>query len=622
MPFSRPMRVSFNLAAEFDSALQAAAVAAGLADAPAFSPEVRTADPKHGDYQANGVLGYAKARKLNPRAVAEKLLAALPAALRELADVAIAGPGFINFTLKPAALLDWLRTHDSASHLRSGAAFEHANQTWVVDYSSPNTAKQMHVGHLRSAVIGEAICRLLEFTGARVIRDNHLGDWGTQFGKLIYGYKRWADPAKLAADPIAELERLYRLGHDATPDGSPALDEARAELVKLQAGDPGNAALWKKFSEVSLAAFQQIYDRLGIRFDHNLGESFYNDKLDRIYRELISTNPPLAVESEGALVVFHPEHPRFKTQPFIVRKTDGASNYATTDLATALYRAEHFHADGIVVVTDFRQADHFEQLILTLKKWFAAKNYRLPEFHHVTFGAVTGEDGKALKTRSGDVIKLKDLLDEAEARALAIVTEKNPEDIPEPERREIARVVGIGAIQYADLSQNRSSNYVFSWDRMLALDGNTAPYLLYAVARIHSIFRRAGLASPPPNDSAPSSHCHTLYDKGGCHIMYDNGAESFARQAAPLETPTEIALARKLVKFPDAIRLATDTLRPHFLCLYLFELAGDYSTFNNADKVLTDDPTVRARRLLLCARTLLILETGLHLLGLRTLTRM
>jgi arginyl-tRNA synthetase len=443
-------------------------------------------------------------------------------------------------------------------------------------------------------VIGEAICRLLAFTGARVIRDNHLGDWGTQFGKLIYGYKRWADPKALETDAIEELERLYKLGNSATPDGSPELDEARAELVKLQNGDPENVALWQKFSDVSLAAFGQIYDRLGIRFDHNLGESFYNDKVERIYRELTESQPPIAEISEGALVVFHPEHPRFKTQPFLIRKADGASNYASTDLATALYRTEHFKADGIVVVTDFRQADHFEQLHLTVKKWFAAKAYRLPELHHVTFGAVTGEDGKALKTRSGDVIRLKALLDEAEERAFALVSEKSP-DIPEAERREIARIVGIGSVQYADLSQNRSSNYVFSWDKMLALDGNTAPYLLYAVARIRSIFRKAGAV---PGDAATE-----------------------AAATAP-ETPAEIALARKLVKFPDALRLAGETLRPHVLCLYLFELAGDYSSFNNADKVLVDDPAVRARRLMLCARTLLWLETGLGLLGLRTLTRM
>jgi arginyl-tRNA synthetase len=400
------------------------------------------------------------------------------------------------------------------------------------------------------------------------------------------------DQAALAADAIEELERLYKLGNNATPDGSPELEEARRELVKLQNGDPENVALWQTFSEVSLAAFQQIYDRLGIRFDHHLGESFYNDKVDRVYRELDEAK--IAEISEGALVVFHPEHPRFKTQPFLVRKADGASNYASTDLATALYRTEHFNAHGIVVVTDFRQADHFEQLFLTVKKWFAARSYRVPELHHVTFGAVTGEDGKALKTRSGDVIRLKALLDEAVDRAFAIVSEKNA-DLPEAERRKIAQIVGVGAVQYADLSQNRSSNYVFSWDKMLALDGNTAPYLLYAVARIHSIFRRAGVT---PGDPA---------------------AEAAA--TAP-ETPTEIALARKLTKFPDAIRITSETLRPHYLGLYLFELAGDYSSFNNADKVLVDDPAIRARRLLLCARTLLQLETGLQLLGLRTLTRM
>ncbi|ACB75848.1 arginine--tRNA ligase [Opitutus terrae] len=590
------MHVPFSLVDELDRVLKSAAAAAGF-DAAAFSPEVRVADAQHGDYQANGVLGYAKSRKQNPRALAEKLVAALPAEFTQSTRVTIAGPGFINFTLAPGSLLAWLRTYATAEQLAAGAAADHAGQTWVVDYSSPNTAKQMHVGHLRSAVIGEAICRLLAFTGARVIRDNHLGDWGTQFGKLIYGYKRWADPAALAADPIEELERLYKLGHHATPEGSPELEEAKRELVKLQSGDPENVALWKKFSEVSLGAFQQIYDRLGIHFDHHLGESFYNDKVERVYGEL--TDIGLAENSDGALVVFHDEHPRFsrnaeRPNPFMVRKADGASGYASTDLATALYRTEHFQADGIVIVTDFRQSDHFEQLFLTVKKWFAAKGYRLPQLHHVTFGAVTGEDGKALKTRDGGTIKLKALLDEAVERAFAIVSEKNPE-LPEDERRAIAEAVGVGAVQYADLSQNRSSNYVFSWEKMLSLEGNTAPYLLYAVARIHSIFRKAGATPGEP------------------------ATESAATEP---ETPTEIALARKLLKFPDAVRLATETLRPHFLSLYLFELAGDYSTFNNADRVLVDDPVIRARRLLLCSRTLLILETGLRLLGLRPLTRM
>ena len=585
------MAVSFNLVGYLDLSLRTAAAKAGF-DLP-FAPEVRTAEKRHGDFQANGVLAYAKARKLSPRAVADQLVNFLrDDDLLKQFDVSIAGAGFLNFTATPATLLAWLKQYNSDGHLTIGASEFRRGHCCVVDYSSPNTAKQMHVGHLRSAVIGEAICRMLAFSGARVIRDNHLGDWGTQFGKLIYGYKRWANPSALAADPIEELERLYKLGHNATPDGSPELDEARNELVKLQTGDPENVALWKKFSDVSLAAFKEIYDRLDIKFDYYHGEQFYNDKLDRVYRELTETG--IAEVSEGALVVFHPEHPRFKTQPFLIRKGDGASNYGSTDLATALYRAEYFHADGIIVVTDFRQGDHFEQLFLTVKKWFAANNYPQPELHHVTFGAVTGEDGKALQTRDGGVIKLKALLDEAEERAFAIVAEKNPE-LPEAERRAIARVVGIGAVQYADLSQNRSSNYVFSWNKMLALDGNTAPYLLYAVARIHSIFRKLGMA---PGDPATES------------------------AASALETPAELALARKLVKFPDAIRLATDTLRPHFLCLFLYELAGEFSGFYTADKVAVDDAPVRARRLLLCARTLLILETGLHLLGLRTLTRM
>lgn len=590
------MHLPFHVANFLDSALRAAAGRLGMADR-GFEPEVRVADPAHGDFQANGALAFAKREKQNPRAVAQQIVDHLDAETAAQFDITLAGPGFINFRLKPAALLAWLTKHDSEAHLRDAAAGERRGQTWVVDYSSPNTAKQMHVGHLRSAVIGEALCRMLAFNGAQVIRDNHLGDWGTQFGKLIYGYKRWADPAALDRDAIEELERVYKLGHTATPDGSPELDEARAELVKLQNGDPENVALWKKFSDVSLAAFQEIYDRLGIRFDYNLGESFYNDKLDRVYAEL--TAEKIAEESEGALVVFHPEHPRFKTQPFLIRKADGASNYGSTDLATAVYRAEHFKADGIVIVTDFRQADHFEQLFLTVKKWFAAKSYRTPELHHVTFGAVTGEDGKALKTRDGGTIKLKALLDEAEERAYAIVSAKNAER-PETERmsdeecRDIARAVGIGAVQYADLAQNRSSNYVFSWDKMLSLDGNTAPYLLYAVARVRSIFRKAGLdpANPP-----------------------------VAGASAP-ETPQELALARKLVQFADAVRVATSQLRPHFLCLYLFELAGAYSAFYAADKVIVDDPAVRARRLLLCHRALIVLESGLHLLGLRTLERM
>jgi arginyl-tRNA synthetase len=588
------MSVPFNFVFELDAALRAAARAAGLPDADAFAPEVRVAEPRHGDFQANGVLGFAKAHKLNPRAVAEKLVGGLPPAVHEACDLAVAGPGFINFTLRPVTLRAWLDAHATRDALASGAASASPlrGQTWVVDYSSPNTAKQMHVGHLRSAVIGEAVARLLAFSGARVIRDNHIGDWGTQFGKIIWAYHRHLDAAAFACDPLEEFERLYKVGHAAAEADLAALKEAQQELVKLQAGDADNLALWKKIGEASVGAFQQIYDRLGIRFDHTLGESFYNDQVARVYAELTAAG--LATESQGALVVFHPEHPRFATQPFIIRKSDGAANYASTDLATVLYRVEHFRADAVAYVIDSRQGDHCEQLFLTTQKWFAATGRRTPRLEHVAFGTVTDAAGKPLKTKSGENIKLKELLAEAEERAFALVSEKSAE-LSEAERRAIAAVVGVGSVQYADLAQNRSSDYIFAWDKMISLDGNTAAYLLYAVARVRSIFRKL--------DATPS----------------DATTEA---GASTLETSAELALARKLVKFPDAIRLATEQLRPHFLCLYLYELASEFSAFYAADKVAVEDPAIRARRLLLCARTLLTLETGLSLLGLRTLERM
>jgi arginyl-tRNA synthetase len=581
----------FELTTGLEAALKAAAAVAGL-DSASFKPEVRATDSRHGDYQANGALGYAREAKANPREIATRLVANLPASVREACEVGIAGPGFINFTLKPAALLDWLQAYSTQEQVAAGASTVHRGETWVIDYSAPNTAKQMHVGHLRSAVIGEAISRLMAFSGATVVRDNHIGDWGTQFGKLIWAYKRQLDPAALARDPIEEFERLYKVGNTAAEAGEGVLKEAQQELVKLQTGDPENLAIWKQITVASAEAFQRIYDQLGIRFDETLGESFYNDKVERVYRELTETG--IASESQGALVAFHANHPRFKTQPFIIRKSDGAANYASSDLATLLYRLEHFHARGIIYVVDSRQRDHFEQLFLTAAEWFKRTGRTLPAVYHVDFGTVLGEDNKPLKTRSGEPIKLKDLLNEAVDRAYALVTEKSP-DFPEADRRKIAAVVGVGSVQYADLSQNRSSDYVFSWDKLISLEGNTAAYLLYAVARIHSIFRRQGL---------------------------EPGSMEAEAGAGPPETPAEIALARRLVKFADAARLALDTLRPHFLCLYLYELAGDFSTFYNAEKVLVDDRAVRARRLLLCARTVLTLETGLQLLGLRTLTRM
>ena len=336
------MELSFNVAGDLEAALQTAARAAGL-DPAQFAPEVRTADPAHGDFQANGVLAYAKHQRTNPRALAEKLVAALGDDLRSLCEVAVAGPGFINLKLKPDALLAWLRVNRSHEALAAGAAKDRPGQTYVIDYSSPNTAKQMHVGHLRSPVIGEAIARMLGFTGARVIRDNHLGDWGTGFGKLILAYKRWLDPVALAADPIEELERLYKLGNAATPDGSPELEEARQELVETpvarsrptsRCGSNSPKSAWAPSSR-STSSWESALTITWAR-------AFTTTRWSRVYRELTAAG--IASESEGALVVFHPEHPRFKTQPFIIRKSDGAANYASTDLATILYRVEHFHA--------------------------------------------------------------------------------------------------------------------------------------------------------------------------------------------------------------------------------------------------------------------------------------
>lgn len=580
----------FDLPTTLDRKIRKAA-AAVLGDTE-LEPELRPADPRFGDFQANGVLPYSKRAKTNPRQIATRIVEqlSLDPELREVATVDLAGPGFINFRLTPAFLLKWLQAYSTEADLQRGAdAFYHGRKV-VVDFGSPNTAKQMHVGHIRSHVIGEAVCRLLAFCGAEVIRDNHLGDWGTPYGKIFYAYRRFLNKETLENDPLEELERLYKRGDAATREDPEAMEEARQELVRLQSGDAESLALWQRINDLTLEALNRIYQRLGIHYDVVLGESFYRDKVDRVYRELIDLK--VAEESDGALVVFHPEHSRFKTQPFIVRKSDGASNYAATDLATMLYRLDHFEADTIIIVTDSRQGDHFEQLELTTRKWFERTGRRMPEFHHVTFGTILGEDGKAIKTRSGDPIRLKALLNEARDRSEKVVREKNPE-LPEDEVRSIAEAVGTGAILYADLSQNRTSDYVFSWEKLLSLDGNTAPYLQYAAARIHSIFRRA-----------------------------EDGPVEDASKAGGFETPEELALAAKIIAFVSVIQQTASSLRPHYLCTYLYELAGLFSTFYSANRVLVDEEPVRQRRLLLCRRVLLILETGLHLLAIKTMKRM
>jgi len=594
------MSAWFNPARELDALIRR--VAAGLpALGPGFDPQVRPAtDTRHGDFQANGILAAAKVAKANPRALATELLAALVAE-GTLAKVGleadVAGPGFINFRLTPAALAAWIEEYRDADAWRRGAAALYAGRAVVIDYPSPNTAKQMHVGHLRPIVIGEAVARLLEFCGAKLTRDNHIGDWGTNFGILILAIKRKGFVLD-AASPTAleDLEALYKEGSALTKADPAELDAARAELARLQSGDAGSTALWERIVAVSNAACQRIYDQFGLRSDVTLGESFYRDKVDRVYRELQDCG--LAEVSDGALVVWHDDIPRFSRHaetklPFIVRKKDGSSNYASTDLATILHRVEHFRADEIVYVTDGRQQDHFQQLFITAEKWFKATGRRLPRLRHVWFGTILGEDGKAIKTKSGDPVRLQALIDEATEKAYAKVTEKNPE-LPEAERREvIAPRIGVAALRYTDLGSNRTMDYRFSWEKMLSFEGNTAPYLLYQAVRVRSVFRNAQLRPGEGEDGA----------------------------SAP-ETPGEIALARKLLGFSAALDEACDDLRPHALCTYLHELAGAYSSFYADNKVLVEEPAVRARRLALCARTSALLESGLRLLGIEPLERM
>jgi len=592
------MPVWFNPAREIDALLRkAAASVPGLEGD--FNPELKPSDPRHADFQANGILAAAKKAKANPRALATALVEAVRAQGKcdgEIVQMEVAGPGFINFKLTPAALGAWLREYRDESKWRAGAARLMGGRKVVIDYPSPNTAKQMHVGHLRPIVIGEAVARLIEFCGADLVRDNHIGDWGTNFGILILAIRR-AGFQLDAKSPTAleDLERLYKEGSVATKADPALMDAARAELAKLQSGDAASLALWKEIVEVSNAACQRIYDQFGLKTDVILGESFYRDKVDQVYAELAKCQ--LAEESEGALVVWHEEESRFSREaetkmPFIVRKKDGSSNYASTDLATLLYRAEHFQADEVVYVTDGRQQDHFQQLFLTGAKWFQASGRKLPRLRHVWFGTILGEDGKAIKTKSGDPVRLQALIDEATTRAFDAVTAKNAE-LPEAERQLIAKTIGVAALRYADLSSNRTMDYTFSWEKLLAFEGNTAPYLLYAVVRVRSIFRKTGLA-------------------------VGQGEEG----ASDPETPAEVALARKLLAFTAALDLALEELRPHHLCTYLHELASAYGTFYAADSVLVDDPAVKARRLMLCARTAAIMETGLRLLGIEPLERM
>jgi arginyl-tRNA synthetase len=585
------------------------AVTAVLPDADVALILVRPCpDSKFGDYQTNALMSLAKSRKLNPRQLAADVVAKL-----EVGDccekIEIAGAGFLNFRLRPETLVQTLEAAARGEHLFFAPAPQ--PRSVVVDFSSPNVAKPMHVGHIRSTILGDSLARTLRLLGHRVITDNHLGDWGTQFGMLIVGWKTLLDKASLQADPLAEMERLYKAisaqCHADKPGFNQAtLDQARGELVKLQAGDAENLAIWRDMIRLSQAQFETIYGRLGVKFDHTLGESFYHPRLKAVVDDLMGRG--LATESRGARAILsdgsvppkddpfliHKEG-EWLANPFIIQKSDGGFNYASTDLATLAYRLETWHADEIIYVTDGRQQLHFRQLFAAFKRWHPESKARLA---HVWFGSILGEDGKPFKTRSGETIRLAELLDEAEERAFKLVSEKSP-DLPEAARREIARVVGISAVKYADLLPNRQSDYVFSWDKLLALNGNTAPYLQYAYARIRSIFRKGNV---------------------------EPGAAPVASAQSPvplrLAAPEELALARQLLNFGLVLEAVAEDYRPNYLCNYLYDLAGRFTGFYENCPVLKSEPEQRASRLVLCDLTARVMKQGLDVLGIETLEQM
>ncbi len=576
-----------------------------LPDADVSAVLVRPCDPKFGDYQSNALMSLAKQRKLNPRQLATDVLAKLN--VSDICEkVEIAGAGFLNFRLKISVLAQTLEAAARGEHLFFATSA--SPKTIIIDFSSPNVAKPMHVGHIRSTGIGDALQRTLRLLGHRVISDNHIGDWGTQFGKLLLGWKNILDRAELERDAIAELERLYKI-INAECDANPArLEEAKAELVKLQAGDAENISIWQEMTALSQKQFDEIYSRLGVKFDHALGESFYNPWLGEVVEDLLAKK--IARESEGAVGVFSDGSLPPKEDPFLVnrdgewiadpalvRKSDGGFNYTTTDLATVDYRLKTWWPQEIIYVVDDRQSGHFKKLFLIFGRWKldAAKTTKLI---HVGFGKILGDDGKPFKTRSGDTVKLGELLDEAERRAFEIVKLKQLER-PEHERMpenlwpEIARVVGIGAVKYADLLPNRQSDYTFNWDKMLALQGNTAPYLLYAYARIKSIFRK------------------------------QNPESRIQNPELKLVALEELALAKHLLNFGITLEAVADEYRPNYLCNYLFELAGKFTSFyENCPVLKADDAATRDSRLALCDLTARVLKQGLETLGIETVEQM
>jgi arginyl-tRNA synthetase len=566
-----------NLRRLIETRLDAALRAAGVSDGSAqLAPAAR---PEFGDYQANGIMAAAKRGGRNPRELAAAVIGAA-----QLDDVAaaleMAGPGFINVRLRDGFM---------AAALASAALLEAApeRKRIVVDYSSVNLIKEMHVGHLRSTIIGDALCRIFEALGHDVDRQNHVGDWGTQFGMVL----AYLDETGASSELLADLEEFYiaaKRRFDADVDFA---HRARQRVVALQSGDPETLRLWRRFIEISLSHCDAVYERLGVslRREHVHGESAYNDDLPLVVDALQQRG--LLEESQGAKCVFLEE---FKGRdgsplPVIVQKSDGGYLYATTDLAGVRYRCGTLRADRVLIVVGAEQNLHLRQVFAVAER--AGFSSAACQLEHVAFGMMLGRDGRKFSTREGGAVKLLALLDEAEERAFALVTSKNPE-LTETERRAISRVVGVGALKYADLSKNRTSNYTFDWDQMLSFEGNTAPYLQYAYTRIQSLFRRAGTA-PEAFTAAPQ-----------------------------IVDPTERQLALNLLRLQEVVEQAAADAMPHYLCTHLYELAASYMQFYERCPVLSAEAALRDSRLTLCRRTAEALQTGLSLLGINTIDRM
>jgi len=569
----------------------------GLAKAglPEAGELTQATDPRFGDYQTNVALVLGKERGEKPRGLAEKIVAHLDVA--QLCEQAVvAGAGFINFTLRPAAI--GKQTLDVLRDERLGVAETDSPQRIVIDFGSPNVAKPMHVGHIRSTLLGDALARVAEFLGHEVIRDNHIGDWGTQFGMVIYGWKNLLDRQALQRNPLAEIVRIYKETNERASSDPHVREACRQELVKLQAGNKINVDIWNECVAFSMQDFERIYKLLDVHYDMQCGESFYHDRLPGVVDRLLKAG--VAEISEGAVVVFFRDDPELADKPLIIRKRDGGFNYATTDLATVDYRINELKADAIWYVVGAPQSLHFRQIFTIARREGYAANLR-----HIIFGSVLGDDRKLMKTRSGENVPLRELLEEACKRARKIIDEKNP-DLSDEEKSDIAEKIGIGAVKYADLSQYRTTDYIFSWDRMLSLHGNTAPYFQNAYVRIRSIFRKAGehtvagIADAGPGSPTPAT----------------------TTTALTLKDPAELDLAKRLCQFGEIVPQVLNGFRPNILANYLFELANSFHAFYEACPVLKSEEPARGSRLALCDLTGRVLQRGLDLLGIKVPERM